>query len=79
MDPEIDHSRSPLFISNHLGLSDGHIAYSLGEGPSILAKKLMQSLPFYGSIMSNAQSPFINRKDPDIRAKVLKLITDRAI
>ena len=79
LDKTIDHDNIPMLVMNHCCLCDGHIDWATGFGPSILGRYLMAKLPFYGSIMTNCQSVFINRKDKDERAKVLETLTARSL
>ena len=65
MDETINHERSPLVITNHMGLVDGHIPWLLDLGPGILAKWFFKSAPIYSTILTRGQSPFVNRKDPE--------------
>lgn len=50
MDETIDHEKIPLIIMNHMGLADGHILWSLGDGPAIMAKIQLSRAPIYGTL-----------------------------
>ena len=79
LDDTINHANNPLIVMNHCCLCDGHIDWATGFGPSIVGRTILSKTPFYGSIMRNAQSVFINRKDPVERANVLNTITERTL
>jgi 1-acyl-sn-glycerol-3-phosphate acyltransferase len=62
-----------LFVSNHVGYIDIPVLMSLTKGVFV-AKKEIQSWPFFGRAAESYGTVFLNRKDPVARKKVGEII-----
>jgi len=66
-----------IIVAPHSSFFDG-LAVMAMEGPSVVAKSAVSSVPFWGSLIRLAQPVLVHRTDPDSRQNTIRQIVERS-
>jgi lysophosphatidylcholine acyltransferase/lyso-PAF acetyltransferase len=70
-----DIAQTPLLIANHISYLDGPVLAACFKSPKIVAKAGTRDVPFFGKLMQEMDTVFVDRGNGDSRTATLEAIS----